>query len=62
MRVPTPEIVEYHEYRTLSEAFGQGAQLATEATWKDWAKAVGIGAIVGAWLYLVVAFRAGALF
>lgn len=62
MRVPCPEVTDYHEYRTLAEAFGPGAQLATEPTWKDWAKVIAIGTTVGVWLYLVAAFRAGALF
>lgn len=62
MRVPCPEIVDYHEYRTLAEAFGPGAELATQPTWKDWGKAIVTGAAVGVWLYLVAAFRAGALF
>lgn len=27
MRIPVPEIVDYHEYRTLAEAYGDGARL-----------------------------------
>ncbi|WP_432734798.1 hypothetical protein [Ralstonia solanacearum] len=61
MSVPTPEIVEYHEYRTLSEAFGPGSQLVTSTTWKDWAAAIATGIGCGAVMAFVVAWAAGAL-
>ncbi|QMV32445.1 hypothetical protein 8G_00051 [Ralstonia phage Hyacinthe] len=64
MRVESPEIVEYKEYRTMADAYGPGATLEKDdqPSWKDWAKAIGIGAAVGVWLYLVAAYRAGAIF
>jgi hypothetical protein len=61
MRVPTPEIVDYHEYRTLAEAFGPGSQLATQPTWKDWATAIATGIGGGAVMAFVVGCAAGAL-
>ncbi|MCK4121356.1 hypothetical protein HFK83_03090 [Ralstonia pseudosolanacearum] len=61
MRVPSQEIVDYHEYRTLSEAYGPGAQLAKEPTWKEWAEAIATGIGAGAVMFLVVAYAAGAL-
>ena len=61
MRVPCPEIVDYHEYRSLSEAFGPGAQLATEPTWKDWVAVIATGIGAGVVMTFVVACAAGAL-
>lgn len=61
MRVPSQEIVDYHEYRTLSEAYGPGAQLAKEPTWKEWAEAIATGIGCGAWLAFIAAYAAGAL-
>ena len=62
MRVESQEIVDYHEYRTLAEAFGPGSQLATQPTWKDWAAAIATGIGCGVWLAFVVGCAAGALF
>lgn len=61
MRVPCPEIVDYHEYRTLAEAFGPGAQLVTQPTWKDWAAAIATGIGAGAVMAFAVGCAAGAL-
>jgi len=61
MRVPCPEVVDYHEYRTLAEAFGPGAELAKQPTWKDWAAAIATGIGAGVVMAFVVGCAAGAL-
>ena len=60
MRVPTPEIVDYHEYCTLAEAFGPGSKLA-KPTWKVWAAAIGTGIGAGVVMTFAVACAASAL-
>jgi hypothetical protein len=61
MRVESPEIVDYHEYRSLSEAFGPGSKLYEPPAWKKWVAAIATGIGAGVVMTFVVACAAGAL-
>lgn len=61
MLIRTDSLNDYHAGRTLSEKRLSHVRAAAEerATWKDWARAIAIGAVAGFLTYLSVAIRAG---
>ncbi|CAJ0698649.1 hypothetical protein [Ralstonia holmesii] len=61
MLIRTDSVNDYHAGRTLSEKRLSHHCAAAEesATWKDWARAIAIGAVAGFFIYLSVGIRAG---
>lgn len=61
MLIRSDSVNDYHAGRTLSEKrLSHRCAAADErATWKDWARAIALGALAGFLIYLSVGIRAG---